>query len=110
MNDQTRKELGQRIRARREELNLTQTELAKKIGKSSPAYIAFIEAGERNISAMDLMLLARTLATTTSALLGEQKNPNVPEVMQALRADKSLSSTDRDYIETFYKSLREKNV
>jgi transcriptional regulator with XRE-family HTH domain len=74
MNDKARKALGKRIRELREALGLSQIELAQRVDKSSAAYIAFIESGERNISTMDLMCLAKELGTTVAALVGEQKS------------------------------------
>lgn len=110
MNDKTRKELGQRIRALREQLGLSQLDLAEMVGKSSAAYIAFIEAGERNISTMDLMLLAQKLGTTVSELLGEPKKEEKPTFMRALRSSKDLSEKDKQEIARFYEFIKHKKA
>jgi transcriptional regulator with XRE-family HTH domain len=70
----TKKELGDMIRKKRNKIGMSQTELAKSIGKTSPAYIAFIEKGERNITAMDLIDIAKVLMTTVSELVKEDNN------------------------------------
>lgn len=104
MDENAKKQLGQRIKAKREELEMSQLELAKSVKKSSPAYIAFIEAGERNVSAMDLMLIAKSLGTTVSELMGESLSKNV-EPMQVLRRDKNLNSANRKKVEEYYNLL-----
>lgn len=98
------KEIGQRIRIRRRQLGLSQEELARKLHKQSAAFIALIEAGERNISMMDLLLLAKHLKTTTTELIHDKKD--VPTVSDALRNDTALSETDRSAIESIYNSLK----
>lgn len=105
MDDISKQQIGQRIKQKREERGLSQTELAKSVGKSSAAYIALIEAGQRNVSAIDLMLIAKNLGTGVSDLIGESISKQ-PEVMQALRADKNLSPADRKKVEEYYTLLK----
>jgi transcriptional regulator with XRE-family HTH domain len=107
MDDNAKKALGKRIRQKREELGLSQLELAVSVKKESPAYIAFIEAGERNISAMDLMLIAKRLGTTVSELLGESKEKS-SDFVQALRSDKGVPASDKRKIEEYYEFLKNK--
>lgn len=114
MDETVKKQLGRRIKDKREKLGISQTELAKSVHKSSPAYIAFIESGERNVSAMDLMLIAKNLGTTVADLVGEKKQKQSKsvqplEVMQSLRADKELPPADRKKIEEYYLLLKSKN-
>lgn len=104
MDENAKKQLGQRIKAKREELEMSQLELAKSVKKTSPAYIAFIEAGERNVSAVDLMLMAKNLGSTVSELMGENSSKNV-EPMQVLRADKNLNLADRKKVAEYYNLL-----
>lgn len=66
--------LGNRIRLAREHKEISQTELAKAIYHSSPAYISFIENAERNISAVDLDLIAKYLEVDIAYFFGEQEN------------------------------------
>jgi len=63
-------ELSKRIRARREELNLSQDELAKLLGYKSRSTIAKIESGENDLSQTKIEAFAKALQTTTSYLMG----------------------------------------
>jgi transcriptional regulator with XRE-family HTH domain len=90
-------------------MGLSQTELAQKINKTSAAYIAFIEAGKRNLSTMDLMLLAKNLDTTVSSLIGEQKEDKNAKILQVLRSSDELSPEDAKLMEEFYNRLKERN-
>jgi transcriptional regulator with XRE-family HTH domain len=108
MNDKARKALGKRIRELREALGLSQIELAQRVDKSSAAYIAFIESGERNISTMDLMCLAKELGTTVAALVGEQSTGKQVQFKQALRNSGDLDKDDKKKIMEFYEFLQSK--
>lgn len=64
---------GERIRARRKLLGLTQEEMAERIGRV-PKYYADIERGNCGMSVETLMALARTLDLSLDyIILGEQK-------------------------------------
>jgi len=106
-SEEKQKDLGDRIRTRRRQLGLSQEELARKMHKSSAAYVALIEAGKRNISTMDLLLLAKNLKISVSELVSDWKE--TPTVSEALRADKDLSEGDRAAIEQIYQSIKDKN-
>lgn len=67
------KELGRQVLARRQEKGLSQTELAERTGISRN-YVSLIERGEAtNISMKVINLLAETLETTSSELIGATK-------------------------------------
>lgn len=61
------REIGARIRRRRTEWGLTQTELAKATGLDR-IKITKIENGERNVSATEAMAIARMLDTSADEL------------------------------------------
>lgn len=61
------KKLGEKVKNLRKQHNLTQEELAAKIGVS-PAYIGFIEQGIRTPSVKTADKLARVLGTKLSNL------------------------------------------
>lgn len=65
MND-----LGKRIRQRREELNISQVELAKKLGYKSRSTIAKIESGTNDVSQTKIKEFAEALYTSTAWLMG----------------------------------------
>lgn len=67
--------LGKVIRQRREQLNLTQEDLAH-ISGFDRTYISLLERGKRNLSVLNLQVIARALQTKTSELLKEAEHGN----------------------------------
>jgi transcriptional regulator with XRE-family HTH domain len=65
--------IGDRIRERRIELNMTQEELAKKLGYKSRASINKIELGQTDITQSRIVEFARALDTTPAYLMGWEK-------------------------------------
>lgn len=63
-------ELYQRIKKRREELGLSQEELAKKMGYKSRSSINKIEMGENDIPQSKIIHFARALNTSPAYLMG----------------------------------------
>lgn len=63
-------EIYERIKARREELGLTQLELAKRMGYKSKSSINKIETGVNDIPQSKVIAFARALETTTAYLMG----------------------------------------
>ena len=70
-------ELYQRIKARREELGISQNELAKRLGYKDRSTIAKIESGINDITQSKIEAFAKALNTTASDLMGwtESKSP-----------------------------------
>lgn len=62
--------MGERIKKRRLELQLSQTELASRMGYKSRAAICKVETGEDNITADRITKFATALNTTESYLMG----------------------------------------
>ena len=63
-------EIYKRIRARREELGISQEELAKRMGYKSRSSINKIEKGENDIPQSKIVAFAQALRTTPKALMG----------------------------------------
>jgi len=61
---------GQRVRARRLELHLSQEDLAAASGLDR-TYISGIERGKRNVALRNIERLARALKTAPAGLLGD---------------------------------------
>jgi transcriptional regulator with XRE-family HTH domain len=61
------RDLGKRLRDQREARGLTQAQMAEKCGLHR-TFIGSVERGERNISVLNLRLMARILRVTLSAL------------------------------------------
>jgi transcriptional regulator with XRE-family HTH domain len=62
------REIGHRLRSRRDERGWTQAELARRCDLHK-AYIGFVERGERNVSLVNLRRIARVLRVRLSDLL-----------------------------------------
>lgn len=63
-------EIGDRIRIRREELKMSQDELAKRIGYKSRSSINKIELGHYNLTQSKIKAIADALDTTPSYIMG----------------------------------------
>lgn len=68
-------EVGKRIKQRREELKLTQDELAELTGYKSRSSINKIERGGNDLPQTKIVAFARALKTTPSYLLGWEDEP-----------------------------------
>lgn len=107
MNEQTKKTIGKNIKIHREKWGWSQEELAKRVGKQTATYIAFIEKGERNITTVDLIMIAKQLGTTVAGLIGEKKMKNMT-FKEALRASRDLTKSDRKKIEHYFNFIKNK--
>lgn len=64
------KNVGDRIRTRREALGLTQSDLAKKLGYKSKSSITKIETGVHNLTQSKIKAIADALDTTPAYIMG----------------------------------------
>lgn len=88
-------EVGERIRQRREELNMTQEELALKVGYTSRSSVAKVESNANGMVQSKLVAFANALQTTPAYLLGwddpeepsNKKNDAITDIILRLRAD-----------------------
>ncbi|WP_234624610.1 helix-turn-helix domain-containing protein [Agrobacterium vitis] len=60
--------LGENIRSRRQELEISQERLAEQAGLHR-TYVGGVERGERNVSLDNILSIARALNTTASDLM-----------------------------------------
>ncbi len=63
-------EIGEKIRLRREELNMSQDELAKKCGYASRVSISKIESGQRDVPRDKIEMFANALRVLPEYLMG----------------------------------------
>ena len=102
--------VSDRIKSRRTELGVTQTELAR-VAKLTPAAISQIESGSRKPSFDAISKLATALKVTTDHLLG-RKRPEYeniladPKVSVMFRGIMELSEKDKESMLEFYDFLK----
>ena len=72
-------DIGKRIKARREQLNITQEELANKLGYKNKSTIAKIENGTNDIVQSKVKEFAFALETTIAYLMDWEETNNLPE-------------------------------
>lgn len=72
-------EIGKRIKIKREELHMTQEELAAKLGYKSKTTIAKIENGTNDIVQSKVVAFASVLNTTPAYLMGLEESPAAPD-------------------------------
>lgn len=106
-NNETRTNtIGSKIKEARESLNISQAELAEKLGFQSATAISLIENGERGIAVTLLQRLSEILKRDIKYFLGQKEN-NI-DIKYALRADKDLSKEDKMAIERFIELAKQK--
>jgi transcriptional regulator with XRE-family HTH domain len=98
--------MGYLIKAAREEMNLSQSELAEKLGFQSATAISLMESDERNVNSIVLQQIAQILHRDIKYFLGEDEK-NL-DVRVALRADKDISKEDKEALLRFVDLAKQK--
>ncbi len=80
-NEQFLLDMGNRIKQKREDLNLSQDELAKKTGYTSRSSINKIEKGLVDLTQSKIQIIADALETTPTYLMGWDDNDEPPITM-----------------------------
>jgi len=93
--------IGERIKKRREELKLSQFELANRLGLTSAA-VSLLEKGERKPSFDMTLKLSEVLGMTTDFLMGKSSDSKV-EI--SFRGAENLTSDMRKEVESYAKFL-----
>lgn len=83
--------IGDRIKYRRKELNLTQEQLANKLGYKNKATIGKIETGVNDIVQSKVIDFAKALNTTPAYLIGWVDDTNNSKLIDEHSAIKSLA-------------------
>lgn len=77
--------IGERIKQRRIELNMSQEELAKKVGYKDRSTVSYIEKNGENLSMPKVKELAAALNTTPSWLMGwDEEEENKTALLQEI--------------------------
>ena len=74
---------GERIKQRREELGLTQTELAERMGYKSRAAICTVEKDKEDLTTTRIRKFAKALQTTPAYLMGWEEVGLEEQIMYA---------------------------
>jgi transcriptional regulator with XRE-family HTH domain len=105
MDHNEQQAVGQRLRSARETLGLTQEDVAGALGIQRTSVIA-IEAGKRNVSALEIRRLGRLYRRSVSWILGEEPDPELVDDNGALyRATAELSAEDKVQVLRFAEFL-----
>lgn len=104
-------DIGERIRRRREELNMSQAELARMVGYTSRSTITRIERDGNGISQDKIVAIAKALRVTPSYLMGwEDEEVATLTAMQEEAMGKFFRLTEENQIliSSFMDTLLEK--
>lgn len=72
----TTQDFGNRVKARRKELGLSQLQLALRIGYKDKSTVAKIESGDRDLPRSKIVEIAEALSVTPQYLLGWEEEPD----------------------------------
>ena len=95
--------IGSRIRNRREELNLSQDELAKRLGYKSRSLINKIELDQRNLTQSKIKAIADALETTPAYIMGWEELDQTVD-LKKLQKEVSEAAVTMEMIEKQYGS------
>ena len=108
MSEEARKLLGERLRAAREYLGLSQDDVAQRVELPRPA-ISQIERGLRRVEAIELGKFAKLYQRPLSYFTGEDAIGEAPQLDLLQRAASQLSQQDRDEVLRFAEFLRSRS-
>lgn len=106
--------IGKRIRSRREELGMTQEELASILGYKSKSTITKIESGVNDITQSKVLEFASALKTSAAYLMGWENNLTannaelIPDIMSdivLLEYIKMLMNLNIEHRQTIYNNI-----
>lgn len=87
--------IGYRIKTRREELDLSQDELARRLGYKSRSSITKIEKDGRELPQKKIADIARVLQTTPAYIMGweeeQKKNDIQTDIVLRIRSDSDFA-------------------
>ena len=115
----TKNEMGKRIRERRESLDLTQEQLAEKLGYKDKTAVSKIESGHRDLTQSKIVKFADALKTSPFYLMGWTNDPDpthrtlqtgqqMDEIL-LLGFYRSLTKEDQTVVFNLVKSMAEKS-
>lgn len=106
-NNKKDSKIGAQIKAAREEMGLSQMDLAKLLGFQTATAVSLIEKGDRGVPAEMLQVLSEALHRDIKYFLSQDEGVAM-NVQVALRADPDLTTEDKDAISRFIELAKEK--
>lgn len=111
--------IGERIKARRIEMGLTQSELAKKLGYTDRASVSRVESGQIDLPQSRIVKFAEALRVSPSYIMGWDQEPEDlgalaaevlrdPVLLQLVQEFRTLDAADRLTVSTLVSSLAQK--
>lgn len=94
--------LGNRIRQKRNQLDISQEQLSEMCGLS-PTYVGIIERGDKKLSVSTLVKIANALKVNTDYLLGDSIKYDNSDMIE--KATKMLSDMDDNEIQYTYELI-----
>ena len=97
-------EIGERIKKRREELGMSQEELAQKAGYKSRSSINKIEVDGRGLPQSKISAIAKALDTTPAYIMGWEENYYLGENLQRIFRilSKEFEVSENELIRCFF--------
>ena len=106
MSDSLNKQIGIRVRAKREQIGVTREELCKYVS-ISPQFLSEIERGVKGASAETLYKLCKGLGVSADYLLmGRESFTDVSEIAKMLSTlDEKYIILAEDLLKTYFKTI-----
>lgn len=102
--------IGKRIKEKREELGLTQMQLAERLGYTSKAAVCKVERGDDNITADRVSKFAKALNCSESYLMGwDEENKAPTDEENLLAAYRELDEESKRQLVLMLAFLKEQN-
>ena len=103
-----KQEFGKRVKMRREEIGMSQDELAHKLGYAGKSFISKVESGINEIPQSKVPLLAEVLKTSVPYLMGwnrdmQDRTGLTEEERQIVAYYRSLNRTGKEIV---YKTIQ----
>lgn len=111
--------IGERIKARRKELKMSQREMAAKLGYTDHTTLTRIEAGKVDLPQSRIVKIAEVLGVTPGYIMGWEQEPEDlgalaatvlkdPQTLRLVQTFMKLSEADKAMVSALVDSLAEK--
>ena len=99
-------EIGKRIKARRIEIRMTQSELAAKVGYKDKSTIAKIESGANDITQTKVVEFAKALDTTIAYLMGWEEGKETLVISKDGELSPMCEDPQQARLRTYYEKFK----